>query len=549
MNKTFFLLSSLFIVLTSSCSESESETPNVKPDSYIVTLSGDNVCMTTGYVCSIDFNITPPSINSPSFINDSNNYIIELKLADSNTTPNNYKLARVELINTLDNVGTTTKYRAYIEDLCLRNDYSDQVKLVLRNKTNGTISASPPFCIKYNLDSLSLSLLDTGLPLVIIETINHETPTCDYVSHPDHCWGDGITNVTKVPGSLEIMKDSYIIYYSDIYDNGKSGMTIKIRGNTSAYSDKKPYKIKLEKKADLLNRNNDKKYEDKEWLLLKYNDLNTLVGFKVNELIKMQWTPAIQFVNVVINGDYRGLYMLTESVKRNPDCRLNVDKTGYIIEYDTYWWNEDVFFVSEYQYPMNYTFKYPGDDEITKEQIYYIKSYIDSLEVKIKKGEDYETYIDVNSWARWVLAHDILGTWDVGGSNVYITKFDKSSSSKLMMANLWDFDSNYHLTNTWSSQHNSVTLYYNELLYNRNTLFKDTYKSIWQEINPVLFNEMEEFLTAFEKSDLVYCIDRSIVLDNIRWNEKRPSVFDDISNSRSWFKSRQVFLNDNIPNL
>ena len=80
--------------------------------------------------------------------------------------------------------------------------------------------------------------------------------------------------------------------------------------------------------------------------MLRYDGLNTLVGLKVNELIEMQWTPQYCFVNLMINGDYRGIYILTESVKRDIDCRLNVDKTGYIIEYDAYWWNEDVYFES-----------------------------------------------------------------------------------------------------------------------------------------------------------------------------------------------------------
>ena len=38
-------------------------------------------------------------------------------------------------------------------------------------------------------------------------------------------------------------------------------MILKIRGNHSAYSEKKPYKIKLQKKADLLLRNNDDVYK------------------------------------------------------------------------------------------------------------------------------------------------------------------------------------------------------------------------------------------------------------------------------------------------
>ena len=59
MNKTVLYLSSLFIVLTSSCSESESDSPTANPHSYIVTISGDSICMSTGSVCSIDFNIAP----------------------------------------------------------------------------------------------------------------------------------------------------------------------------------------------------------------------------------------------------------------------------------------------------------------------------------------------------------------------------------------------------------------------------------------------------------------------------------------------------------
>ena len=50
----------------------------------------------------------------------------------------------------------------------------------------------------------------------------------------------------------------------------------------------------------------------------------------------------------------------------------------FIIEYDTYWWNEEVFFESDWSYSMNYTFKYPNDEDLSKEQIDYIKSQIDS---------------------------------------------------------------------------------------------------------------------------------------------------------------------------
>jgi len=123
-----------------------------------------------------------------------------------------------------------------------------------------------------------------------------------------------------------------------------SGITLKIRGNTSAYGNIKPYKINLQTKADLLNRGNDETYADKDWILINGDKMNTIVGFKISELIGMSWTPAYQFVHVVLNGQFRGLYLLMESVKRNPRCRLDVDKeSGYIFEHDAYWWKEDVY--------------------------------------------------------------------------------------------------------------------------------------------------------------------------------------------------------------
>ena len=98
----------------------------------------------------------------------------------------------------------------------------------------------------------------TGLPVLCVETVDHEEPTCQYVSAPAGSIGRTIRNATKVPGRMTIYQridgvDS-LMYDSGDYEKDVSGMTIKIRGNSSAYYDKKPYKIKLQKKRDLLFR-------------------------------------------------------------------------------------------------------------------------------------------------------------------------------------------------------------------------------------------------------------------------------------------------------
>ncbi len=214
-----------------------------------------------------------------------------------------------------------------------------------------------------------------GLPVLEVQTNNNEEPTCDYLYQSDCYPLSTIANATKVPGRLLLMDKNDTIYDSGAYFPDSTGMTIKIRGNCSAFERKKSYKLKLQKKADLLCRSfKETDYRDKNWVLLRtdemYPILNILVGLKINEMMALPWTPAWRFVNVVINGDYRGVYVLAESVKRNADCRLNVDKqTGFIVEYDPYYWNEDVYVESSIPSSLHYSFKYPDSEDITEQQL------------------------------------------------------------------------------------------------------------------------------------------------------------------------------------
>ena len=174
------------------------------------------------------------------------------------------------------------------------------------------------------------------IPTVQVMTVNGEIPTCDLVTAPEGCMGQSINNATKIGARMTIVKNDEILYDSGDYEEDINGITIKIRGNSSAWKDKRGYKIKLQQATDLLLRGRVDTYRDKDWLLI--NDekgmLNTMIGLKVNELIGMPWTPRFQFVNLTMNGLSQGLYLLIESVKRNKRCRIDVSDTGYIIEFD-----------------------------------------------------------------------------------------------------------------------------------------------------------------------------------------------------------------------
>ena len=399
-----------------------------------------------------------------------------------------------------------------------------------------------------------VSVAYMGLPVVVIDTVDGEEPTAEYVSPPTGAYGAGLTNATKVPSRMQIFKDGQneAVYDSGEYDKKKkSGLTIKLRGNTSAYGAKKPYKLKLQTKADLLADflpNRSSKCKDKNWVLLKdATTLNTYIGMAVADIAGTSWTPEFVFVNVVINGDYKGIYLLIESIEQN-ESRINVSDDGYIIERDAYWWNEDVKFITTL-YNQKYTFKYPDPDDIQENPVLleYIENYMNDLEYHVKNGT-YEDYIDVDSFARWLLIHDILGTWDAGGSNIYMSKYDSTENSKIFMETTWDYDTSYRMVDAWANQHIGTRMYAKPLLKSENKSFINSYKTQWSVLSLLLWNELSERiqeLKVIQGED----INSSRQYDALRWNVIPKTIEEDILIAENWFTSRIVWLDNAINEL
>jgi len=384
------------------------------------------------------------------------------------------------------------------------------------------------------------TLREIGLPVVIVETIDAEEPSCDYLTPEDGYPGYSIHNETKVPGRVLVIEGNDTIYDSGEYEKDISGMTIKLRGNNSAYTPKKPYKIKLQSRADMLGESDI--FKDKNWVLLKDElpSLNLMIGLKINKLVGLQWTPRFRFVNVLFNGDYRGVYMLCESVERNTRCRLNVSNTGFIIEMDPYWWNEGFYFQSKVL-GYKYTFKYPDYDDVDEDQLQYIIDYMSVMDNSLYGGY-YDQYIDVESFASWVLGHDILGTYDASGSNLFFTKKD-TLDSKLMMGNMWDFDTIERTLDTFSVIHNT---FFAPLFKSKNELFVNTYIDHWQEISQTFLEDILAYLDDFANSELYTALETSRRLDFERWLTKGPTVMENIESNRQWFIQRKTYLDKAI---
>lgn len=344
--------------------------------------------------------------------------------------------------------------------------------------------------LKCDEDSL---LREIDLPLVEIWTVNGEEPSGEHVTAPDTLWGVTLVNNEYVYGRMVITKKGEVLY-----DSNDEGMKIRLRGNSSSTGAKKPYKVKLNKKADLLFRD-DAKYKDKDWVLqrVSHNYLaKAFTGLKIGELVGLGWEPKWEYVNVVLNGKYKGDYLLLESVEREKG-RIDIDETGYLIEDDAYWWKEDVYFKGNVLwYKSGFTFKYPDSDDLNDSIISNIKNFILDYESALVNGDDITDYIDLLSWAAWLLAQDLLGQNDAGGTNRYIYKQDFSVenpfSSQLKMGPLWDFDGSLHFSDQWAIVHDRGYQYYYAELQKRDE-FNACYLMLWDSIKGGLLDELNSY--------------------------------------------------------
>ena len=154
------------------------------------------------------------------------------------------------------------------------------------------------------------------LPVLVIETQNHQAINSKdtYVVGTYYLDPRGVEGVEAI-GSAE----------------SPLPLQIKGRGNYTWWAfNKKPYRIKLDKKAALLGMNSSKHFA----LMAHADDsrafMRNLTGFEVSRMAGMPWTPADQPCEVILNGDYIGLYFLTETI-RFAKTRINLTNPDDVV--------------------------------------------------------------------------------------------------------------------------------------------------------------------------------------------------------------------------
>jgi len=251
-------------------------------------------------------------------------------------------------------------------------------------------------------------------------------------------------NFEYVPGSITVKTYDQNLIATTVLANAQ--MEIRVRGNSTAFMPKLPYKIKFTTKTALLSD-----YAQKDWVLLANFTDQTLIrnylAYNMARNIGMEYTPSAKFVDVYLNGSYQGNYMLTDQIEISPN-RINIEEgssaldTGYLVEFDrrlgeSEWNRVGVEWFNLYGIYFGVKSLDANDPTYSINQLYYIEDYFNTLLLTLQAKQDYTHLIDEASFIDWFIVSEVFKNVDSGYSSVY---YYKDAGEVLKMGPVWDFD-------------------------------------------------------------------------------------------------------------
>ncbi len=296
--------------------------------------------------------------------------------------------------------------------------------------------------------------------------------------------------IIRINTKSRIIKDEpKIPVVFEVFDNGPGKLNqvsntptlstiagIEYRGSTSQADFyflpglvKKPYGIELwtdstglkAKKMSLVQM-----LEESDWVLnASYNDRSFMRDFMAQNLADRLGilNSSTKFVELIINDEYRGVYVLMEKIKQGknrvpisdlyPTENTGDDLTGgYLLKIDkssgspsTSWKSNYTSGIIETQ-KCEFQIEYPQYGIITQTQINYIKNYINNWEQKLMTEDmndpkaSFRNFMDVSSFVNFFILNELTRNVDGYRLSTYLYKDKESLGGKIKMGPAWDFN-------------------------------------------------------------------------------------------------------------
>jgi hypothetical protein len=358
------------------------------------------------------------------------------------------------------------------------------------------------------------------------------------------------------------------------YDLEKTGFKDEIRGrgNSTWNYVKKPYRIKFDKKTALFGRE-----AAKSWVLLANHMDPTLitntVTLELGQRLGLVYTNHYQHVEVFLNNDYRGSYVLTEQVQTGAG-RVDIDEdAGFLVELDMTMDEDPKFYSTRYALPIMLKTPEPADNQVPP----FVKDAVNELTDALYNGAGYtegaapatayrdlinrETFID------FMLINEVVRNTEIQyPKSVYMYK-DKGG--KISMGPLWDFDWAFGYDGTGIVDY----IYFRNaqsMLLKRTTSpfpgwggfgtspgyqffwrffddaeFKAAYKARWTAMKAEIAG-MDAFM-----DEIAVSLEKSHAENKKRWTPSQSSLGNvnfmaEITKMKSWWKQRVEYLDGEI---
>lgn len=373
------------------------------------------------------------------------------------------------------------------------------VALTLFSCTDEIDAVNPPA-------SSPISISGT-LPVLHIDTENHEPIVSKEVYINANYWLDPMS----AEGIEALGSDSEPL-----------PMQIRGRGHSSWRGPKKPYKIKLGQKTSIMGMP-----KNKHWALLKPTE-NTVAGLQLGHIMNMAWTPSFRPVEVVLNGDYIGLYFLTETIRidenrvniyEQQDGETNPDliSGGWLVEVDNY--RDECQITIPENDKWNLTLRYHSPEDLSDAQLKWLTNEFKAINAAIyspdKTSTEWEEYIDVESMARFFIVQEVMDNPDGFHGSFYLHK-NLADNAKWVAGPIWDLVCYNREKTDYTFRmkvHYGITPHWIGEIIQYDSFCKSV-KTVWEEVYPNKLNKIFDNI-----DDVVLPLDAAWRNDCERWNE------------------------------
>lgn len=401
------------------------------------------------------------------------------------------------------------------------------------------------------------------------------------------------TNGQEIPDEPRIAADMGIIFNGegvlnrpgDAWNEYSGQISIEKRGESSSGFAKKSYSIELQN-ADSSNNNVSilGLPEENDFVLYgPYSDKTMIKNVLTYELFRKtnRWAPRTRYIELILNEEYRGVYVLTEKIKRDKN-RVKIDKLtendttltdisgGYILRRDKTndepfqsWWSSPV--AQPYHETMWYQYFDPKYDELTYDQSQYIKVWMRDFD-EVMSGNEFEDsengyrkYIKTRSFIDMMFINEISKGIDNYLFSTYFYKENDTDGGQLVAGPPWDYNLGYGNLNYgegwdaketygWCYTQGSRVYWYERLM--EDEIYRNQVYCRWTNFREGIFST-ENILAIIDSCivDLGEAVDRNFAkfptLGHYVWPaiEPYPTTYEgEINNLKSWLIERLAWM-------